>query len=319
MSGNSYTYSQFKALNPKLIKTNVGSKKEDLYECPYCLMNTGKKKNKFYWNARKGIGKCYICLSNVWEKVSIETICQHFVEDKEKHIEQYQYWDIKNWTYPIQQNSEQYQYLINRGIDQNLITKYNIKYCNVPYSGIVLPNGLNDTVNFFQVRNLNPKAKLRYVNPSSLKPVYGDFIPKHSNTAMICEGVLSCISTDSNQYNSYALYGKSPSDHQIQVIKDLNYDEHVICLDGGEILAILELAKKLIKLEKPVSIILLPYKKDPNDCKQYFNKFYNNSRFYLSELGIKIMLNEFKSVGIDATEQDWLKFFKTCANFNKNC
>lgn len=299
---------------------HVSDSGQQTYYCELCLLyNEKKAKPTLIWNTKQNVGYCHRCKSTIWAKRDIEQICAQYMDNHnpDKCIENYQTWSIKNWTHPIEKDSEPYQYLVNRGINQDLIIKYNIRYCSIPYSGIVLPNGITDEVNFFQIRDLNPKAQLRYLNPSSLKPVYGEFIPKHSNIAVICEGVISCISTDSDQYNSYALYGKSPSDAQMLALKRLDYDEYVVCLDGGEITAILKLAQKLINLEKKVSIILLPIKKDPNDVKQFFNKFFIN-RVNLTELSIKILLAKFKSIKNEANEKEWNEFYKACTNFNKN-
>lgn len=316
-----YTYEQFLALHPVLIKKNVGSNADkDLYQCPFCLKNTGKKKNKFYMS--RTIGACFVCSSMVFKKLSIEELCAEYVEDQERELieQDYQYWDLSAWTYEIKEGSEQFSYLKHRGITFDLIKEWNLRSCNVPYKGIVLPNDYDLKLsNFFQTRNLDPKAKLRYLNPSSLRPLYGVFILKKSDKAVICEGPFSVISTSSNLYNSIGLYGKSASAHQLEELKKLDYKTYVICLDGGVFKDIIKLAEQILEVRESVEICCLPYDLDPNEIlqkhgKEVVAKFINNS-ISATKLGIKIIKAKFNK--LEQTERNWYAFHKALREFNK--
>lgn len=305
------------SMNPKLVKAGTGSNgDQNLYICPYCLINTGKQKAKFYWCTTKNIGHCYVCNTAVYRKRTIEEICNAFIEEKQIILPEYQIWNLSKWTYPIKPDSEHDKYLKGRGITDDLIAKYGIRYCNVPYSGIVLPNGDYTSTNFFQVRNMDKSAKLRYVNPSSTKPVYGMCFLEPKPEAVLCEGILSTISTDSPRYTSYGLYGKSISGLQLKDLLSTPTVLYNVCLDGGEILAIIRLIGQLLTEREVVGVILLPFGKDPNDImskygKETFAKFYN-SRVFFNKTKLSIMSSQFLKK--EENESTWYNFCKAAKN-----
>lgn len=314
-----YSYEKFLSLNPKLVKSNVGSKSDQcVYICPFCLMTTGKKKAKFYMCTTQGVGHCWACGVAVFRKRSIEEICADFVahEERQKEIQVCQQWDVSRWTEPVLPDSgEPYRYLKSRHIDDRLIEKYNLRHCVQPYPGVVLPNGADPAcVTFFQVRNLDKTAKLRYLNPSSLKPVYNDFFPE-SREAVLCEGPFSTIATDSDHYNSYGLYGKSASDFQLKWLLGTKTELFTVCLDGKEIRAILRLCKQVLTGRDEVGIVFLPYGKDPNDVIQNFHRFYEH-KVVLNKLGLGIIDKTFGELKEgDETERDWVNFYQAAKQY----
>lgn len=281
----------------------------------------GKRKLKFYFCTTQGVGHCYACGTAVFKKRTIEEICADFVahEERQKEVQVCQRWDVESWTTEIEPGTEAYKYLtVNRKLPVSVIDKYHLRACAIPYPGIVLPNGDDLTkVTFFQVRNLDKKSTMRYLNPSSLKPVYNDFLPAKKE-AVLCEGPFSTISTDSDSYNSYGLYGKSASDFQLNWLLNSPTELFTVCLDGKEIKAILRICKQVLTGREQVGVVFLPYEKDPNDVIASFPKFYEN-KIVLNKMGINLLDKTFGALKEgDETLENWIDFFKAAKRYAVN-
>lgn len=296
---------------------------EQCYECQLCTIYYGQSKSKpsLYWNVKKRRGKCFRCQSTIvyGKKLTLEEICQDYLDQNNpEELPNLSSWDISKWTYPIKldkTNDEILNYLKNRNISWEIIEKFGIRSCNIPYKGIVLPNGLNpNNVDFFQVRNIDSNASMRYTNPSSTKPVYGSFLEPKTE-AIICEGVFSTISTYSPEYNSYGLFGKSASMFQSKWLEDNNTELYNICLDGGEYRSIIRLAEQILKYRDRVGIVFLPWKKDPNNIIGFFDKFYAN-RSVINKVGLTMIKSKLKTIK-EENEDSWKKFYSIVKGISK--
>lgn len=264
---------------------------EICYYCELCLLHgESKPRNTLYYNIRKRKGKCFRCGSTIHGgKRTLEDICEDYMLGPESSIQKPVLWDISKWSSPVVFGSPQYVYLKKRGITDEMISIYGTRQCDFPYKGVVIPNGsISTSVNFFQIRTIESNGnQLRYVNPSSLKPVFGDFLPTKTE-AVISEGPLSSMSTYSKKYTSYGLYGKEPSSYQLSILKELPVERYSVCLDGGESVSSLSLVRQILSFRDEVSLIMLPVGKDPNDMIQYFNKFYDN-RCLITKDGLSLL------------------------------
>ena len=101
---------------------------------------------------------------------------------------------------------------------------------------------------------------------------------KRKEPLLICEGVFDTIRMLLRGYNAVACFGKNLSPRQIMLINETAATEVVLCFDGDS--AGLKGAWKIVKkwfkeIEKPLSIMKIPYGQDPDDasakqCKEAF-------------------------------------------------
>lgn len=261
------------------LKNKVGSSSntnEDIYKCPYCITLRGKEdtRGKLYFNTKTGQGFCHLCETPVFDDSSIklEEEGEEYIDfllkvDDEKKVQEYNL----NWTLNIRDVKEVHDYLLNRNITNDLIDRYQLRACTSPVTGVVVPNKVygigKNLTDFFQIRDINSQKWLKYINPlNSDKPLYGtDFIGQRKK-AFIAEGVFSAIaaSSYSDDYAGLCTYGMSIQPEYIRVLRNLPIDEYTLIFDGGELWSILKAAKSLIKTNKRIKIVFLPFKKDPN-------------------------------------------------------
>lgn len=249
---------------------------ETIYKCPFCesIRGTPDKRGHLYWNERKRRGVCFRCGTSVvyGKKLTLEEICQdhlRFNQDAEQvSLDQLDSWDVESWSAPAYECAPGAEYLAGRGVSREVAELYNLRYTDVPYPAIVLPNGRGSSVNFFQLRRmtLERESDLRYINPPGTKPVYGMFLPPRA-TAVISEGPFSAIGAYNPSIMSLGLYGKSMSVLQHHILTEhLSSVEHyILCLDGGEGYAMMRALDHLLDTGRRVSAIFLPHGKDPSD------------------------------------------------------
>jgi len=255
---------------------------EVCYYCELCLA-AGEKAPKptLYYNVRSGLGYCQRCKSIVvsGKKRTVENVCADYLRmEEETAKKKLQEWDISNWTAPLTPEfPEAYDYVTKeRGVPDSVIREYGLRYCERPRRGIVIPNGLDPSrVTFFQLRALRASKRFRYVNLSTVKPVYGDFLPG-TRSAVVAEGPFSAMSTQGPDRSGLGLYGKSASNYQLNSLDSLPYQSYTVCLDGGEASATLVLAEQLLSIRDEVYVAPLPPGQDPNDVIRHYEAFYRS-------------------------------------------
>lgn len=299
---------------------------ESIYKCPFCeeIKGTPDKRGHLYWNLKKRKGKCFRCDTKLvyGQRLSLEEICQDYVrfnEDAAKSAVAVQSrWEIESWTIPSWRSPVARKYLAKRGVSEELQELFNLRYTDWPYEAIVLPNGRGQDINFFQLRKIQIKNEyeLRYINPGTTKPVYGTFLPPQS-TAVLIEGPFSVIGAYQPDIMPLGLYGKSLSGYQLGLIKAIpEIDRYLVCLDGGEGFATMNMLTHLTNTDKEVGVIMLPHKKDPSDLAANFRPWLNAaipvSKLTLKMVSGKIKFNRQNSIAFD--EQSWKKLGKLLAN-----
>ena len=293
---------------------------QSIYKCPYCVdvVGTPDKRGHLYWNEKKRLGNCFRCKTTLTYgmPLSLNEICQDYVRFNEgvsQSAPQYSSWNVLSWSIPAEESAEAREYLAKRGVSVELQRLFGLRYTDSPYPAIVLPNGYGDSVNFFQLRRLHlpHKDSLRYINPSSAKPVYGTFLPAQP-TAVIMEGPFSVIGGYMPDVLPLGLYGKSPSPNQLAELVNLKgIREYVVCLDGGEAAAALSLADQLLRnVDATVSLMLLKYGRDPSDLSATFRSWYD-ARTPVSALKVKRLMREldFKNA-TQVSQEAWMEFVK---------
>jgi DNA primase len=114
--------------------------------------------------------------------------------------------------------------------------------------------------------------------PRYWNPPLDDFLPHRKSTvlwglhrfqkplsqAVICEGIFSAC----HEADRVAVLGKTVSDEQIKLIRQICTEEAIVCLDGGECMASGVMAYKLChETSLKISVVHLPEGKDPDDLR----------------------------------------------------
>lgn len=254
------------------------------YRCPYCPMVIGKedRKGSFAFNRRRGRGMCFRCLSIITEDVftDLDDSIREFLirvgdleETRKQDTIRKRHYTLSGWTWPAMRDLLACRYLLNRRITPAQMGRFNLRACETPVRGIVLPNRDlgDDKTDYFQVRDIDGDAWVKYLNPAkSSKPLYGADFLCGARQVFLCEGVFSAISATrySGKVGAICTYGKSIKDDYLPEISDLPVREIWICYDGGEFWAALAAAHRVLRTGKRVRVVFLPYEKDPNDVPE---------------------------------------------------
>ena len=252
------------------------------FNCPFCLGIRGKADNeaKLYYNSRKRKGHCWKCGTVVIgdQDWSLETAKSKL---SCKRIPEKQSYNLSDWSYPVTKNSQSFDYLTSRGLSSSTIEYFQFRESD-HFEGVIIPNPVKDKdqqpylTDFCQVRYFHSPV-FRYLGiPESKKPVYGSNLVQPNSEICICEGVFSSISAQVKlELPSVALYGKSLTSAQLEIIKKMNPTIINLILDGKELRDIIEIGRKLGSLFKTYAIFL-PFGKDPeedSDLETTFRSF----------------------------------------------
>lgn len=176
-------------------------------------------------------------------------------------------------------------YMYERGLTDELIEKYDIGYqadfkldeYAKPLPVITFPvHDINGNTLFFCRRAITKKM---YHYPEGVtKPLYGiDKIPKDTDSVLIVESCINCLTAVKYGYPAVALMGTGNS-YQVHQLKELGYKNYVLCFDGDS--AGQRASQKLKRqLQKNAMIweIKMPEGKDVNDLsKEEFDELYRN-------------------------------------------
>ena len=251
---------------------------EVYYHCPYCQEVRGKpdRDGKLAFNVKKQVGYCFKCCTPVHgESVQTEGLAEiarlYKVNVPKKKLEmKAEVYDL-SWTSAIPDMPEVAAYCASRGIGDDIVQKFRLRACSIPMTGLVIPNrdlGSCKT-DYFQIRNI-ANTGMRYTNPKgSRKALFGVDTMSGASAAVVCEGAISAMiaSQIETGLGAIALLGKSLSDELAsEHAKFFTMEKVTVLLDGGEYLASLDVADKLLKHTGcDVRIGFLPYKKDPNE------------------------------------------------------
>ena len=287
----------------KTIIGKVPESNEEIYLCPYCEDVTGKRdtKGKLYYNTKKNTGWCHKCETVILgEKTyslsdSARLLLSKLESRKQKILRKS--YSLKNWTTPVSENELVFDYLKIRKISEKEIRKFRLRACKDPYNAVVMPNkDLGDlNTDFFQLRSIE-NGRAKYNNPiNSFKDIYGTSFLSNHETAILCEGIFSAISSSRiPNTESLCSYSKSITTLQLETLKGIkSVKRYYLMYDGGEFRSIVRNAKKLLKTGREVWVSLLPINKDPNDLDtNSLIDCYNLFSFKFSETDLSLITNK---------------------------
>lgn len=282
---------------------------EYLIRCPLCQDHPTH--NHMYINVEKGLFICHYC----GEKGTLKYLLKKFAEGAEleprsERIEKKRYEKIDFSIFPKVKKSKEtslgwmaYKYLENRGITEEEIETYDIRYATEDrYAGrVLIPVYEEEKVVCFSAR-----ACYKYIKPKYLFPHYGETILtageaifgydkmrqiKGISEACIVEGVFDAVAINRKylmQYHGLAIMGNSITD--VQIYKLLKLDKDAIfwvMLDATARHEALRVAKKLEAYGRNVKIVFLE-KGDPDIAtREELDLAFLNAKSYDFDLQIE--------------------------------
>ena len=271
-------------------------KKQISYDCPICSAEKGVEhdnKGNFEVNYGKGVFKCWACGDTHNTKGSISRLIKKF--GNKDHLARFRALDIsfdynsimsdleiKVMELPqdcISLSTEEgkrigelgYEYLLSRGIDDDIIEKHNLFYV---YGGkyknrILIPSfNIFDELEFFVTRSIF-KNKLKYLNPSANKQaiIFNESMIDWTSPITLLEGPFDHLVVP----NSIPMLGKKF--YELLHKKLYKYAESniFIALDGDALDDAVEIYRKLDvgKLKGRIFIVPIP---KPTDISEIYQK-----------------------------------------------
>lgn len=178
-------------------------------------------------------------------------------------------------VYPIRRQA--YNYLIKRGITDNIIDKYGIGFCDKgSFSGrIIIPSyDSKNQLNYFIARSWDPNSRAKYKNPESAKDeiIFFESAINWDEDIYLCEGAFDAIFLP----NSIAMLGKHMSDLLLNTLYDKANGNIVLCLDSDAFQDAVKLYHNLNggRLYGKIKIIKLTGDSDVCDLKGQIDEYY---------------------------------------------
>jgi len=172
--------------------------------------------------------------------------------------------------------NEAYNYLIDRGITDAMIKKYNIGYTvkgDFAYRIIIPSYDKNGVLNYFLGRSW-VKRKIKYKNANAPKDeiIFNEHLIDFSQNIYLTEGVLDSIFLP----NPIPLLGKHLSSKLFNLLYEKAEKDIILCLDGDAYKDSLRLYNELNggKLYDRIQMVKLPYNKDVCELRGDIDKFY---------------------------------------------
>lgn len=245
---------------------------EHVYHCWACNISgpLGKLIDKYGNKKQK---KVY----NIFRPETVKTIIKP--KDKLKLPKEFTRFKDSNPIYPIRKQA--HNYLLSRGITNQMIEKYDIGFCDGgEFNGrIIIPSyNKNGNVDYFIARSWDVKSKSKYKNPKAEKDkiIFNEKLIDWEKDIYLCEGVFDSIFLD----NSIPMLGKHMSDLLFNTIYEKSKGDIIICLDGDAFKQSVELYNILNggELYGRIKLLKLPQDKDVCDLKGNISEYYYEIR-----------------------------------------
>lgn len=173
---------------------------------------------------------------------------------------------------------EAYNYLIFRGLNDEIINEYNIGYCSKgKYENrIIFPSyNKHNKLNYFLARSY-VGHKIKYKNPilPKMNVIINEININWDNTIYLVEGVFDMIGLFPIK-NIIPLLGKNLNEYLYYILLKKSKGYIIVCLDGDAKKETYQIYKKLhttIQLKNKVRIIDLPDNSDLSDIRKDFGK-----------------------------------------------
>ena len=157
------------------------------------------------------------------------------------------------------------KFLMERGLSEYDILKYNIGYCvsGLYQNRIIIPSyDSNGQLNYFVGRDFY-KGGMKYKNPPISKDIVGfDLYINWNEPLILCEGVFDAISI---KRNAIPLFGKTISKKLSTKIIEKKTKHIVIALDNDAFHQSIEMISKFLDMGVEVNFVKLQDNQDPGE------------------------------------------------------
>ena len=236
----------------------TGDEYQFIGQCPFCgAYKPGD--TRIYYNYRKGIGICHHCsikfdlvkYLQALYGISKADVLKLLNNEESDYIrteikpEEYKIYVLQN-IIPIRESLEATDYCISRGITQDIIDRFSLKYIpshevidGVKYYGgkrIFIPVfGEDGELVFWQARDITGKAKNKYLFPKGINKsnfIYNfNSLQKGAKYVILCEGIMDVFGWTKANKLAVALFGKYMSDEQYNLLLSYNIKTIYVALD----------------------------------------------------------------------------------------
>lgn len=280
-------------------KQHYSSKGQISFDCPVC--DDERHKGNLEVNYFNHVFKCWSCSEENEMKGHLGKLFDKFANKKQKKLykllrpEETKVKEIKKpklklpdsftlfkdspKVYPVRRQA--LNYLLSRGINDNIIEKYNIGFCDKgSHMGrIVVPSyDSNKELNYYVARSWDVRDKAKYKNPEAEKNkiIFNESLIDWSKDIFLVEGVFDGFFLE----NSIPLLGKFLSENLFNKLYDKSKGFITIALDGDAWNDAIKIYRELNggNLYGRIKIVKLPLDKDICDLKGQINEYYYRIR-----------------------------------------
>lgn len=265
------------------------------FNCPVC--DDGRNKHNLEVNYIENVYKCWACgdsenthgsLGRIFDKygnkkqkklynvLKPETVVKR--EKKKKTLklpEGFTLFKDSSQVYPVRKAAK--NYLVNRGISDYMIEKFQIGFCDKgDHAGrIVIPSfNLKGELNYYIARSWNPMSKAKYKNPEAEKDkiIFWENLIDWNKDVYLVEGAFDGLFLE----NAIPMLGKHMSQLLFETIYKKAKGSVIICLDGDAWENAVKLYHELNggDLYDKIKILKLPSDQDVCDLRGKIEEYY---------------------------------------------
>lgn len=285
-------------------KQHYESKGQISFDCPVCAqekgLNKGDGKGNLEINYFRHVYKCWACSDTNGTQGPLGKFFDQFGTKKQKKVynlikpeEQKQlekktpklklpegFMTFEDSNSRFIPHIEAYKYLASRGINDEIIKKYNIGYTvqgNFAYRIIVPSYDQEGQLNYFVARAWTPR-KMKYKNPTAEKDqiIFNEHLIDWSKDIYLVEGVFDGFFLE----NSIPMLGKKISAKLFESLYNKAKGKVIICTDGDAWQDGLKIYHELNggDLYNKVKIVKLPKDKDVCDLRGNIQEYFYEIR-----------------------------------------
>ena len=280
-------------------KQHYESKGQIAFDCPVC--DDDRHKGNLEVNYFSHVYKCWSCgdvndthgpLGKLFDKygnkkqTKVYKILQpEEFKPKEKKLKKltlppnFTKFKDSSTVYPVRRQA--YNYLISRGITDEIIDKYDIGFCDTgTHTGrIIVPSYTkNGELNYYIARSWAENSKSKYKNPEAEKDkiIFNEHLIDWKKDIFLVEGVFDGFFLP----NSIPMLGKHMSQLLFETIYKKSKKDIIISLDGDAWDNAIKLYNELNggELYGRIKIVKLPKDKDVCDLRGQIDEYYMTIR-----------------------------------------
>ena len=281
-------------------KQHYESKGQIAFDCPVC--DEGRHKGNLEVNYHQHVYKCWSCgdvnntkgplgklfdkFGNRKQKKVYKVLQPEEDKPKERKIpklklpESFTLFKDATSIYPIRRQA--YNYIVQRGITDEMIEKYSIGFCDKgSHKGrIVVPSyDSKGELNYYIARSWDPNSRAKYKNPEAEKDkiIFNENLIDWEQDIFLVEGVFDGFFLP----NSIPMLGKHMSSLLFDTLYNKSKGVVTIALDGDAWKDAVKLYEELNggDLYGRLKILKLPKDKDVCDLKGCIDDYYVEMKF----------------------------------------